>query len=360
MRRTLFSLLILSILIGQLFLVTGLQAFSGSGNSASSGEMDALLLPPTARPSLTPSLTPVTNTPTPHPTQPPGPNPTHTPISVTATPLPPTAVIAQKVINVRSGPGVIYNIMGVAHQDERYLVTGQYPPGDWLQINYNGKAGWVYRALVTLEGAIDKIPPITDIPPTPTFTPSPTPTDTPTPTLTPTMAPTEAGATQTPPTQTPPPPTPAPATATPGPPTAIIIGQNVPIRRGPGLIYDEIGLANKGETYPITGLSVTGDWFQIDYKGQPGWVFLIQIEPAADIEQIPIIEDIPPTPTFTPAPATPTPAQEAQATLAPVTPPPVPPAESGGPPTGLLVIGGLLALAIAAGILYYFIRNKST
>lgn len=206
MRRTLFSLLILSILIGQLFLVTGLQAFSGSGNSASSGEMDALLLPPTARPSLTPSLTPVTNTPTPYPTQPPGPNPTHTPISATATPLPPTAVIAQKVINVRSGPGVIYNIMGVAHQDERYLVTGQYPPGDWLQINYNGKVGWVYRALVALEGAIDEIPPVTDIPPTPTFTPSPTPTDTPTPTLTPTMAPTEEGATQTPPTQTPPPP----------------------------------------------------------------------------------------------------------------------------------------------------------
>lgn len=359
MRRTFFTLIALSILIGQLFLVTGLQAFSDAGNSASSGETDILLLPPTARPSLTPSLTPATNTPGPKPTQPPGPQPTNTPIPATATPQPPTAVIVQKVINVRSGPGIIYTIVGVARQNERYLVTGQYPPGDWLQIDYNGKAGWIYRALVTLEGAIDEIPPITDIPPTPTFTPSPTPTDTPTPTSTPTLAPTEAGATSAPPTESPHTNTPAPATATPGPPTALIVGQNVPIRRGPGLIYDEIGLANKGESYPITGLSVTGDWFRIDYKGQSGWVFLVQIEPIADIEQIPIIEDIPPTPTFTPAPATPTPAQEPQATLAPA-PSPTPPTGSGGPPTGLLVIGGLLALAIAAGILYYFIRNKST
>jgi len=131
MRRTLFILIVLSIIIGQLFLVTGLQAFSGTGNSTSSGETDALLLPPTARPSLTPSLTPATNTPVPQP----GPKPTDTPIPATATPLPPTAVIAQKVINVRSGPGVIYNAIGVARQDERYLVTGQFPPGDWLRID---------------------------------------------------------------------------------------------------------------------------------------------------------------------------------------------------------------------------------
>jgi len=177
MRRTLFILIVLSIIIGQLFLVTGLQAFSGTGNSTSSGETDALLLPPTARPSLTPSLTPATNTPVPQP----GPKPTDTPIPATATPLPPTAVIAQKVINVRSGPGVIYNAIGVARQDERYLVTGQFPPGDWLRIDYNGKTGWLFRSLVTLEGAVDQIPPVTDIPPTPTFTPTPSPTPTPTP-----------------------------------------------------------------------------------------------------------------------------------------------------------------------------------
>ena len=356
MRRTLFILIVLSIIIGQLFLVTGLQAFSGTGNSTSSGGTDALLLPPTARPSLTPSLTPATNTPAPQPTQPPGPKPTDTPIPATATPLPPTAVIVQKVINVRSGPGVIYNAIGVARQDERYLVTGQFPPGDWLRIDYNGKTGWLFRSLVTLEGAVDQIPPVTDIPATPTFTPSPTPTDTPTPTLTPTAVPTEAGDTPSPPTEPPPTDTPPPATATPGPPMAVIKGQNAPIRQGPGLVYDELGLANKGEIYPITGTFITGDWYQIEYKGQSGWVSVIQVEPVTDTEQIPVVEDIPPTPTFTPAPPTPTPVQQAEATAPPATPPP---GGSGAPPTGLLIIGGLLALAIAAGILFYFIRNKS-
>ena len=276
MRRTLFILIIISIVIGQLALTPGLQALSMPGTDASSGGSKALLLPPTVRPSLTPSLTPATNTPGPQPTQPPGPRPTNTPVPPTPTPMPPTAVIAKKAINVRSGPGVIYDIIGVARKDERYLITGQFPPGDWLQIDYNGRRGWIYRALTTLEGAVDEIPPITDIPPTPTFTPSPTPTDTPTPTLTPTPVPTRAGDTPAPPTAPPPTDTPPPPTATPAPPMAIIVGQDVPIRKGPGLIYDEIGQAHKGESYLITGLFVTGDWFQIDYKGQPGWVFLIQ------------------------------------------------------------------------------------
>ncbi len=137
---------------------------------------------------------------------------------------------------------------------------------------------------------------------------------------------------------------------------AIIVGQNVPIRQGPGLIYDEIGQANQGEAYRLTGLSVTGDWFQIDYQGRPGWVFLIQVEPVADIEQIPIIEDIPPTPTFTPAPPTPA----STATLASAsTPASAPGGASGAPPTALLLIGGLVTLALIAGVITYLLRKPS-
>ncbi len=357
MRRTLFVFIIASIILGQLLLVSGLQAVSMAGGDTSAGGK-AILLPPTARPSLTPSLTPppaATNTPGP---QPPGPGPTDTPLPATPTPLPPTAVIANKAINVRFGPGVIYDIIGVARQDERYLITGQFPPGDWLQIDYNGKVGWIFRALVTLEGQVDQIPPVTDIPPTPTFTPSPTPTETSTPTSTPTLAPTREGETPASTTIPPPTDTPRPPTATPGPPVAIITGQNVPIREGPGLIYDIIAEAKQGEEYPITGLSITGDWFQIDYRGQPGWVFLIQMEPKGDIEGVPIIEEIPPTPTFTPAPETPTPEPAGETTSPQPLPTTTPTEGSGGPPSTLLLIGGLLALIVAAGVIYYFIRNR--
>ncbi len=360
MRRTLFILIIFAIIVGQLLLASGLQTVIFAGEEVvASGDVGQLFLPPTARPSLTPSITPTqaaTNTPAPQPTQPPGggPNPTPTPIPPTPTPAPPTAVIAQRVVNVRLGPGLIYDVVGVARQDERYLITGQFPPGDWLQIDFHGRKGWVFRQLVQVEGDENLIPPVTDIPPTPTFTPSPSPTATNTPTLTPTPVPTKAGDTPAPPTEPPPTDTPVPATATPAPPVAVIVGQNVPIRAGPGLIYDELGLASQGEEFPITGQSVTGDWLQIDYQGRPGWVFLIQVEPRGDTGQVPVIEELPPTPTFTPAPPTATP------TPLPAQPPPAPaaPEGSGAPPLTLLIIGGLIGAALAGGILYYFLRSN--
>ncbi len=360
MRRPLFFFVILALIVGQLFLATGMT-FAGWGAPSSIGA-EPQFLPPTARPSLTPSLTPTqaaTNTPTPRPTQPPGggSNPTPTPIPPTPTPAPPMAVIAQKVVNVRVGPGLIYDVIGVARENERYLITGQFPPGDWLQIDFHGRKGWVFRQLVQLEGDENLIPPVTDIPSTPTFTPTPSPTPTDTPTATPTAIPTKAGDTPAPPTQPPPTATPIPPTATPAPPEAVIVGQNVPIRAGPGLIYDELGLANQGETYPITGLSVTGDWLQIDYQGQPGWVFLVQAEPQGDMEQVPVIEEIPPTPTFTPAPPTATPTPPPTQPPA-ATAPASQPAGGGAPPLALLIVGGLIGAALAAGIIYYVLRKS--
>ncbi|HIQ12757.1 MAG TPA: hypothetical protein EYH29_07830 [Caldilineales bacterium] len=357
MRRTIFILTILITIIGQLFLATGLQPriFAGGGG-APAADAEPLFLPPTARPSLTPSVTPTqaaTDTPAPTPTQPPGggPNPTPTPVPPTSTPTPapPMAVIAQKVVNVRMGPGLIYDVIGVARESERYLIMGQFPPGDWLQIDFHGRKGWVFRQLVTVEGGENRIPPVTDIPPTPTFTPSPSPTSTDTPSPTATPASTKGGDTPAPPAEPPP-------TAPPAPPEAVIVGQNVPIRAGPGLIYNELGLANQGESYPITGLSVTGDWLQIDYKGEPGWVFLIQAEPQGDLEQVPVIEEIPPTPTFTPAPPTETPTPPPEGTGASSAS--QPPGGGSAPPLALLILGGLVSVALAAGIGYYYLRKS--
>jgi len=358
MRRTIFVLTIFTIIVGQLFLVSGLS-FAGRGTVSAGGEQ--LFLPPTARPSLTPSITPTqaaTNTPAPQPTQPPGGGPTPTPLPPTATPTsaPPMAVIVQKAVNVRLGPGLIYDVIGVARENERYLITGQFPPGDWLQIDFHGRKGWVFRQLVMVEGDETQIPPVTEIPPTPTFTPSPSPTPTDTPSPTPTAAPTRAGDTPTPSAEPPPTSTPVPPTATPSLPTVVIVGQNVPVRAGPGLIYDELGLANAGEIYRLTGLSVTGDWLQIDYEGQPGWVFLVQAEPQGDIEQVPVIEEIPPTPTFTPAPSSETPTPSPETIAAPLVT--TQPSTESKPPLALLIIGGMVGVALAAGIIYYVLRKS--
>jgi len=87
--------------------------------------------------------------------------------TVTSTPTGPLVSVPadQVFINVRSGPGPEYPIIGI-------LVTGEKVPargasGDYIQIVYLGvpdNVGWVHRALVILNDPLSQITP----PPTPT------------------------------------------------------------------------------------------------------------------------------------------------------------------------------------------------
>ncbi|MCD6290177.1 MAG: SH3 domain-containing protein, partial [Anaerolineae bacterium] len=95
------------------------------------------------RPTFTPTPTPKpepTDTPTPIPPTP-TPSPTNTP-----TPLPPAAIPTTNM-NVRKGPGTNYPIIGAARAGQVYLITGKNPRGDWWQIDYRGRAGWLYAPL---------------------------------------------------------------------------------------------------------------------------------------------------------------------------------------------------------------------
>ena len=46
----------------------------------------------------------------------------------------------------------------------------------------------------------------------------------------------------------------------------------VEVRQGPGANYPISGAAVPGEQYIITGKDAAGNWWQIEYEGQPGWV----------------------------------------------------------------------------------------
>ena len=71
-------------------------------------------------------------------------------------------------INVRSGPGVFYDEIGVLLPGQSVPVLGKSSGGDWLEIEYPGVkegTGWIYSPLVTLSaGELQIIEP----PPTPT------------------------------------------------------------------------------------------------------------------------------------------------------------------------------------------------
>jgi hypothetical protein len=97
-------------------------------------------------------------------------------------------VLVGQIVNIRSGPGTNYNLVGSANQGQRFTVTGKNQAGDWWQIDYNGQTGWVYGPLVTpqnTEGVAValNIPPAPTAPPPPpaTATPAPQPTQPPAP-----------------------------------------------------------------------------------------------------------------------------------------------------------------------------------
>lgn len=71
-------------------------------------------------------------------------------------------------VNVRTGPGVFYDEIGVLLPGESVPALGKSAGGDWILVQYpgvEGGSGWVYSPLVTLSAG-DL--PIVEPPPTPT------------------------------------------------------------------------------------------------------------------------------------------------------------------------------------------------
>src|SRR3990170_1834090 len=99
--------------------------------------------------------------------------------TVTGTP-PGPMVMAIEQVNVRDGPGVLYNPVGVLIAGQRVPALGRSPGGDWIEISYPGApggVGWVYSYNVALEaGAF----PLRIVEPPPSPTPRITPTINPT------------------------------------------------------------------------------------------------------------------------------------------------------------------------------------
>lgn len=144
-----------------------LAAALGVSNSA----LVAYLPTPTPPPTATPVIPTATPPPTATPVIPTA-TPTHTPEPATATPTVPAQpmVIALGEVNVRSGPGLTYAIIGDMAPGEAALLVGRNPAGDWWQIQReDGSVGWVLGQLVTIEGNTEGIP-VAEAPPPPTPT----------------------------------------------------------------------------------------------------------------------------------------------------------------------------------------------
>lgn len=104
--------------------------------------------------------------------------------TVTGTPVGPQAVVEpgnEPQANLRSGPGALYDRVGILLVGQRVPAKGRSPGGDWVLVEYPGVPGgtaWVYAPLVKID------PPTT----LPIVEPPPTPTPAQTATIDPTLA----------------------------------------------------------------------------------------------------------------------------------------------------------------------------
>ncbi len=104
--------------------------------------------------------------------------------TVTGTPSGPMAVVVpgnEAQVNLRSGPGALYDRVGVLLVGQKVPAKGRSPQGEWIQVEYPGVPGgtaWIYALYV-------KIDPPTQLP---IVEPPPTPTPAQTATIDPTLA----------------------------------------------------------------------------------------------------------------------------------------------------------------------------
>jgi len=120
------------------------------------------------------------------------PFPTDTPsITPTSTSSVPMVTVSQNT-NCRTGPGLVYDLVGGLLVGEQAVIVGKYSAGNYWIVNNPDAAGtcWLWGQYATVTGNTAGLPEYT--PP-----PTPTPTNTPTPTFTPTIPPPAAPATFT-------------------------------------------------------------------------------------------------------------------------------------------------------------------
>ena len=149
---------------------------------------------------------------------------------------------SQRNLNVHSGPGIDYPVMGKATAGQQFRIVGRDEAGSWWQIEYEGQRGWVFGEYVTTADD-ENVAVATDIPP-----PPPPPTE-----------------------------------------PIVTIDRNMNVRAGPGTFYPVLGTASPGDRYFITGKDRSGSWWRINFNDESGWIFSNLVVADGPLDDVPVI-----------------------------------------------------------------------
>lgn len=92
--------------------------------------------------------------------------------TATATPVQSAQVIAETQVNLRAGPGTVYDLAGGLQVGEVAQIIAKNQDASWWKVQLNsGFEGWVFAQLVQASGTIETVALASDIPPPPTAAP---------------------------------------------------------------------------------------------------------------------------------------------------------------------------------------------
>jgi N-acetylmuramoyl-L-alanine amidase len=172
-------------------------------------------------------------------------------------------VIAQAyaTVNVRSGPGTQYDIIGQLTSSNEVQITGRSDDeSNWLRIGFEGREGWVAYFTVSVIGNTEQLPIV-----------SPRNGQE----ITPVQA------------------TSIPANIQTSSDVFVTTYRIVNVRSGPGTQYLSIGSLQPGSSTDVTGRSGDYEWLRVRYLGMEGWVAYFVVSLTGSLENIPIVEAAP-------------------------------------------------------------------
>lgn len=130
--------------------------FTPTTGAATDGVAPVATNPPVATIAAPAPVTPATDTPAPPTEAPPTATPPPPP---TATPAAPRLVVNAPLANVRTGPGIDYNVLTTVERGQDFDIVGKNAAGDWWHFCcVDGQQAWIISELVDIDGATDGVP----------------------------------------------------------------------------------------------------------------------------------------------------------------------------------------------------------
>jgi N-acetylmuramoyl-L-alanine amidase len=149
-----------------------------------------------------------------------------------------TATVTTGALNVRAGPGIGYEVRGVAYQGEVLTLVGRNQDVSWIEVQMaNGVQGWVGNTYIRPNMPLDRLP--------------------------------VSGTSR-------------------GEPVATVATGALNVRAGPGIAYDVVGVAKQYQQVNLLGRS-GGGWVLIRVSGVEGWVNAAYLDTSAPLGTLPLV-----------------------------------------------------------------------